>query len=429
MKSKMFLILTLLFSFSFALAAEPLMRISITKGFKQRPVAAFPSLFGTGKELGSMKEDMDTLLRKDLILSGRVTVFDKQSSVDECAASESFAKTEKGNWVKIGVEFIVKAELAEELGALKLSYIIYDINQGKQIAGHTLKGTKKNYRDLGHKVSDEICMVLGGKKGLGMTRLAFVTDMKGTKTIFACDIEGRDIYQLVFDKSITLSPCWGPSRESILYTSYRLINPSIFIKYLSSNKVEAVSTFPGLNANGKINSNYEVVFTASLDGNPEIYRKNIQTGEVRRLTRRKGVDANPCWDPEGKLIAFISSAYGNPQVCVMNRDGQNIRQLTDTKYNTSPEFSGDGRYLSYVTEYRGKLAVALYDFENDVNEILVGNMGGNSEAPCWSPDDTYHVAFHSDRGGKSNIYIIDVETREVYQVTKDMGNCTNPTWR
>ncbi len=428
MKIRMFMFFTLVLFLTSAFA-EPVMRIAITKGFKQRPVAAFPSLYGSSKELGSLKEEMDTLLRKDLILSGRVTILDKQSAVNECASSESFAKTDKAHWVKIGVEFIIKAELSDELGALKLSYIIYDIHDGKQIGGHTLKGTKKNYRDLGHKTSDEICQVISGKKGLGMTRLAFVTDVKGTKTIFSCDIEGRDIFQLIFDKSITLSPCWGPNRESLLYTSFRLVNPSLFLKHFGTNRVETVSSFPGLNANGKMNSDYEVVFTASVDGNPEIYRKNVQTGEVRRLTRRKGVDANPCWGPEGKLIAFTSSAYGNPQICIMNRDGQNIRPITDTKYNTSPEFSSDGRYLAYVTDYRGKLAVAMYDFENDVNEILVGNMGGNSESPCWSPDNSYHVAFHSDRGGKSNIYIIDVETREVYQVTKDLGNCTNPTWR
>lgn len=401
------------------------LRVQITQGLKRRPVAAFPSVFNQSGNTAFA--EMDNILRNDLKISGRVTLYD-QSRVDEAARQESLVKTEIVNWQKLGVEFVIKAQVESDLGALKVSYLVFDCNQRKDIARRSVKGTQKGMRELGHKIADEIMVAITGKPGLGSTKFAFVSDMKGQKSIYSCDLEGRDVYQLVMDKSLVLSPCWGPNRESVLYTSYRSINPGLFIKYLSTGRIESVSTFPGLNANGKLNPNNEVVFTASVDGTPEIYRKNLLTGETLRLTKRHALNATPCWSPDGRLIAFSSSFTGQPQIYIMNRDGKNIRQLTDTDYNTSPEFSGDGRYLAYVTQIRSKLCIGLYDFENDVNQILVSD-SGNAEGPSWCPDDTYHLSYSSDKGGQKNIYIIDVETKEIFQVTKSFGNCTNPSWK
>jgi TolB protein len=70
--------------------------------------------------------------------------------------------------------------------------------------------------------------------------------------------------------------------------------------------------------------------------------------ELVRLTLTPGAqDAHPAWSPEGGWIAFTSAGL-NPrdesgvtgshhfigQIFVMRADGTDVRQLTDTTYNS-----------------------------------------------------------------------------------------------
>lgn len=59
----------------------------------------------------------------------------------------------------------------------------------------------------------------------------------------------------------------------------------------------------------------------------EIYAANVETGEIRQLTRHAGTDTGPAYSPDGKLIAFLSadstdhSASAESRLTMMNADG------------------------------------------------------------------------------------------------------------
>lgn len=50
--------------------------------------------------------------------------------------------------------------------------------------------------------------------------------------------------------------------------------------------------------------------------------------------------------------------------------------------------------------------------------ILSGRPGNRNDLPAWSPDGS-HIAFNSDRGGNSDIYIMNVDGSHVQQLTRD----------
>ena len=58
-----------------------------------------------------------------------------------------------------------------------------------------------------------------------------------------------------------------------------------------------------------------------------IYAANVETGEIKQLTRRNGTSGSPSYSPDGKLIAFMSadstdhSAWAETKLWMMNADG------------------------------------------------------------------------------------------------------------
>ena len=65
------------------------------------------------------------------------------------------------------------------------------------------------------------------------------------------------------------------------------------------------------------------------------YRYNNQlwlyaNGSSRQLTSGGGSQA--AWSPDGKQLAFVRAAEGRPQVFLMNLDGGEPVQLTQSKY-------------------------------------------------------------------------------------------------
>jgi len=418
------ILLVFLLEYNLVVMAKPIIRASITKSFKQRVIVAYPYTYGKEERL----KELDLIIRKDIKLSGLVAIISTQKKIDQLAAKESILKTDYQSWQRLGPEFLIKVKLSKKLGVFQVRYTIFNCYDKNMIVDKRVSIPKKRFRETVHSVADKILLKITGKNGLGNSRIAFVSDKRGMKTIYSSDTHGEGVTQLVYDKAMVISPDWGPNRESILYTSYRNVNPVIFIKYFNDNHFESIAAYPGLNTNGKINNRNEVVFTASKDGNPEVYKTNILTGKTKRLTRRYGVDANACWSPDGEKIAFVSSGTGSTNIFLMDRNGENLYRLTrGSSYNTAPSFSFDGRYLAFCTRIRGHLNLALYDFSNNQTELIVSRMK-DAEAPNWSPN-SYHIAFASNKHGKYDIYIIDIETKEITRVTKGIGNCTNPSWK
>lgn len=50
---------------------------------------------------------------------------------------------------------------------------------------------------------------------------------------------------------------------------------------------------------------------------------------LRQLTHNKAYDVHPVWSPDGSKICFVSTRTGKLDIFIMDRDGKNIRQLTN----------------------------------------------------------------------------------------------------
>ena len=95
-----------------------------------------------------------------------------------------------------------------------------------------------------------------------------------------------------------------------------------------------------------------VVFAALKDGVSDIYRLDIETGEVQNLTRDDYADNNPQVSPDGKLVVYERRISGNNKLYAFPlADPSRKTQLSFGPFDdTAPVFSSDGTKIYYASD-------------------------------------------------------------------------------
>ncbi len=166
------------------------------------------------------------------------------------------------------------------------------------------------------------------------------------------------------------------------------------------------------------------------------------TAGEKRLSR--GLRAfYPAHSPDGQWIAFVRNAGTNNNLGLMRADGSDIRYLTDFNDGTqiySPRFSPDGRSIAFSIARSGQRDIALLRLAEADRRLassadVLPDMGekldmlvvtpGTDRDPAWSRDGK-QLYFSSDQSGIFNIYVLELATGRIEQVSNVVGGAFNP---
>ena len=167
------------------------------------------------------------------------------------------------------------------------------------------------------------------------------------------------------------------------------------------------------------------------DHNGEIFLMNSEGKRVRRLTRHLAYDAVPAWSPNGQKIAFMSFRDEPRDIYVMNPDGTNLINLTQSpeRWESSPSWSPDGKQIVFST---GDIWVMDADGANPRN---LTNHHASDLSPDWSPDGR-QIVFSSNRDrawefeGWDNldIYVMSTDGTNLINLTNHPARDRSPAW-
>jgi TolB protein len=283
-----------------------------------------------------------------------------------------------------------------------------------------------------HEFAADIIAQMGGTSLLG-TKIYFVSNRTGHKEIWVMDPDGSNQRQISHFNSISIMPAVSPDGTKIAFTSYARGNPAIFILTTDTgrrlpfyNQVASMNATPDFTPDGK-----QLLYASSASGGAQIYSANIDGSNLHRISNTRALEVEPKVNPKtGNDLAFVSGRSGPQQVYRMNIDGTDVQRLTNGEGEASnPCWHPNGQILAFAWT-RGFATGNFNIFVMDVasrnfNQLTYG--AGRNENPTWAPDGR-RLAFSSTRSGSEQIWTMLADGTQLKQLTFGAGRNETPVW-
>lgn len=206
-------------------------------------------------------------------------------------------------------------------------------------------------------------------------------------------------------------------------------------------------------------------------GITELYVRPLESGEERRVTHDGRAIISQTWSPDGRALVFSSNRTGGfylwvvpvwggvprrlPGIgegaseAVFSRDGRlmayshffvdaNIWRLdldggqprsaiASTQYDSSPQYSPDGKRVAFRSNRGGFHEIWTSDPDGRQATQMTRFNGPLTGTPRWSPDGKW-IAFDSRPEGQADIYIVGAEGGPVRRITTETSEDVVPNW-
>lgn len=170
-----------------------------------------------------------------------------------------------------------------------------------------------------------------------------------------------------------------------------------------------------------------VVYESHGADRVNIHRYDAGSAGPVALTSHRAHDQRPRWSPDGRRVAFHSDLRGNNDVYVINADGSGMRRITDHPgEDFDPDWMPDGRLL-FASDRDGDENIWMMDLETGALQQLTRYDGGRTGGPTAAGDGR-RIAFSSDRMFSWQVYVLDLDSGDIERITGPLPGRCNPAW-
>lgn len=268
--------------------------------------------------------------------------------------------------------------------------------------------------------------------------IVYVSDEHGNPEIYTINTDGTDTTRITNNHVDDLSPKWSFDGDKIAFVSTRDGNAEIYTMKSNGTEVTRITNNPAddldpaWSPDGK-----SIIFSSNRDGSYELYIYSLETKKNERITENLSEDRYPDWSSKNETILYQSEQYGVTTLYTLELSTKESTRITPRLSpfgDSNADFSTSGSSIVYTTgQTKNQTGIMIYhlDTRKSVDVVIASvNQSIYSVAnlfPTWSADDT-QIAFTSDRGPQTDIYITSSDGKYIFRVTETEANEWDLDW-
>jgi TolB protein len=173
----------------------------------------------------------------------------------------------------------------------------------------------------------------------------------------------------------------------------------------------------------------KIYFVSDRTGHKEIWSMDYDGTHQRQLTQYNSTSSMPAVSPDGRLFAFTTYAGGNPQIRI--HSAETGRRLSF--YNPvssvveTPEFTPDGKQMLFATTINGWVQICISNIDGS-GFRRISNVRAIEVSPKVNPKTSRDILFISGRGGRQQLWHMNLDGTDLQQWTSGEGDVANPSW-
>ncbi len=265
--------------------------------------------------------------------------------------------------------------------------------------------------------------------------LAFLSDREGEATqVWVMPADGGEARRLTRMKHGVNEFCWSPDGMWIAFTSEvrpdgKILEEDASPKDAKAKEREEREEAERLRIITRLQFRWDGV--GLLEGRGHLFKLNVESGELIRLTEGDYHHSEPAWSPDGRFIVVCSDraedrdANLTQDLWLIDSETKQVRRLTDGSADvTLPRWSPDGLSIAYImtpvlprnsAANRHVMVISLdggqpRDLAGQVDmdfypAMLTDLFAGGASGPVWSADGTWLYAVVTEYGS-TNVFRI-----------------------
>ena len=312
--------------------------------------------------------------------------------------------------------------------------ILKDLKEQRIRRNFEIKIRNSDLQQTARELSDQMIQEVLNVPGLGQSRIAYTAKPPGSnKQIRLIDFDGKVDERFSYELGASNLAHWSPDGQILLYTHFTTTSTELALQPVDRPQARLLRFPREIQPMGGswAPDGEEILVTVMKEGNADIFRYHLKTGEMFPLVKWPSLETSPAWSPDGQTIAFVSDRqrFRQPGIYLYNIESREVKSLPfEGKYSSAPRWSPNGRQLLFEAQQEKYFQIFKYNLDTDqIQQLTFGPF--NSEQPDWSPNGQ-QIVFSSRRGGVHKLYFMSAYGGRTIRVTNQPAGVaeTAPAW-